>query len=201
MTGDMEKEWLVESGEFSFVTTLHYPLSTNKRKEFSFCIQGRAAVSRLFDITSRVLEAVIAGAKLRHQVIVNNIANVDTPGFQSADLEFEKAFRAYLSPPETAPSQTFEEHIERLSNKELSIAVRLLDAKETPPNPSFGIARDRLNAKIVLEAYDQPRLDGNTVDIDREMAKLSKNTLLHNTYVELLNRKYRMLKTAITGSA
>lgn len=144
-------------------------------------------MSSLFDVTSRVLETAIEGTTLRHQIIVNNIANVDTPGFQSADLDFQQALKAQLPPPEKKSPQTFEERVARLATKIVTPSVRERGAPNGP------------QAKIVSEAYDQPRLDGNTVDIDREMAKHAQNTLFHNAYLELLNRKYRMLKTAING--
>ena len=40
-------------------------------------------MANLSDITSKSLEVAIEGTKLRHQLIVNNIANGDTPNFQS----------------------------------------------------------------------------------------------------------------------
>lgn len=36
-------------------------------------------------------------AALRHQVIANNIANVDTPYFKASDVSFEEKLRAALS--------------------------------------------------------------------------------------------------------
>lgn len=148
-------------------------------------------MARLFDATSQILEAALDGTKFRHQIIANNLANVDTPGFQSLDLQFQQALKAQLHPPDKNPPQTFEERIERLATKTFKVAVRLSHEKGPPS--------DRPRAKIVSEASDQPRLDGNTVDIDREMVKHIENTLFHNAYIELLNRKYRMLKTAISG--
>ena len=148
-------------------------------------------MSRLFDTTSRVLQFAIEGTKLRHQSIVNNLANVDTPGFQSQDIEFQQALKEELSPPVKHSPRTFEERVERLANKEFNIAVRLSHEKKLPSNEP--------RAKVIHEAYEHPRLDANTVDIDREMAKHIENTFFHNAYLELLNRKFRMLKGAISG--
>ncbi|MFB3041662.1 MAG: flagellar basal body rod protein FlgB [Candidatus Poribacteria bacterium] len=143
-------------------------------------------MSRLFDTTLRVLEIGIEGRKLKHQIIVNNLANVDTPGFQSSDLKFEEALGKELQSPNPNPPRNFEERIERLANKKFQVGIK----NRVPSN--------QLKATIVAEAHDQPRLDGNTVDIDREMNKLTKNTLLHNAYIELLNRKFSLLKIAIS---
>ena len=41
--------------------------------------------------------------------------------------------------------------------------------------------------KLVLNvdlSSHQPRIDGNTVNIDQELSKLSQNTILHNTYLQ-----------------
>lgn len=43
------------------------------------------------------------------------------------------------------------------------------------------------------------RADGNNVDIDREMGQLSKNTLIYQTYSQLLASKLSMMRSAVTG--
>ena len=41
--------------------------------------------------------------------------------------------------------------------------------------------------------------DGNTVDVDQEMSKLSKNQILYRATIELVNRKVGTLKYAISA--
>jgi len=43
------------------------------------------------------------------------------------------------------------------------------------------------------------RKDGNTVDLDREMAKLSENNLMYNALAQIISRKFAGLKDAIKG--
>lgn len=43
------------------------------------------------------------------------------------------------------------------------------------------------------------RLDGNNVDIDREMGRLTKNSLVHNAYTQILASKVRQMQSAISG--
>ena len=45
-----------------------------------------------------------------------------------------------------------------------------------------------------------PRIDRNTVSIDQELTKLSQNAIFHNASLQLLNSKYRILKSAISSS-
>ena len=89
------------------------------------------------------------------------------------------------------PPKTFEERVQHLATREFKIGVQLSHEQKGLSNTP--------QARVVSEAYDQPRLDGNTVDIDREIMKEIENTFFHNAYIELLNRKHRILKTAING--
>ena len=43
------------------------------------------------------------------------------------------------------------------------------------------------------------RLDGNNVDIDRELGRSQKNALLHNAYVRILSTKINTMRSAISG--
>ena len=117
----------------------------------------------LFDKTSEGLVAATHYAGLRHKIIANNIANVDTPGYKALDI----SFREQLS-----------DLIERDSRA----------GHFRPPTLMF--ARD-LQSLI-------PRMDRNTVSIDQELAKLSQNAIFHNVCLQLLNSKYRILKSALS---
>lgn len=41
------------------------------------------------DVTSTTLEKCLDGLSVRHKVIADNIANVETPGFKRSDVSFE----------------------------------------------------------------------------------------------------------------
>ena len=43
------------------------------------------------------------------------------------------------------------------------------------------------------------RSDGNNVDIDLEMGRLTKNELLYETYTQILSHKLSTMRSAITG--
>jgi flagellar basal-body rod protein FlgB len=47
----------------------------------------------LFDESSRLLSQMIQAASLRHQVLSQNIANIDTPGYQAMDVSFSEELR------------------------------------------------------------------------------------------------------------
>ena len=45
----------------------------------------------LFDTTEIALEKALAGSAQRQQLLANNLANADTPGFKRSDLDFHTA--------------------------------------------------------------------------------------------------------------
>jgi flagellar basal-body rod protein FlgB len=51
----------------------------------------------LFDTTQLALERAIGGAAQRHQALAANLANVNTPGYQRVDVDFQSALRGALA--------------------------------------------------------------------------------------------------------
>ena len=72
--------------------------------------------------------------------------------------------------------------------------------KQKPGSGSVPLPPPTLVLDADLSSH-KPRIDGNTVNIDQELAKLSQNTILHNTYLQLLNSRFRILNSAIYGYA
>jgi flagellar basal-body rod protein FlgB len=54
----------------------------------------------LFDTTQLGLERAISGAGLRQATIADNIANVNTPGYQRKDVDFHTTLQAALEADE-----------------------------------------------------------------------------------------------------
>jgi flagellar basal-body rod protein FlgB len=48
----------------------------------------------LLDITQQALESAMSGAALRNTLLTNNLANVDTPGYQPQDVNFQSTLQA-----------------------------------------------------------------------------------------------------------
>lgn len=63
-------------------------------------------------LPTRVAEQALKAATLRHEVIANNIANVETPGFKRSRVDFEAQLAQALSqgrsPDSVRPSQVVE---------------------------------------------------------------------------------------------
>lgn len=118
----------------------------------------------------------------RHRAIVNNIANVSTPGYKVVDVpvaEFQEAFRRSLEARDDRPVPVFQ---------------FLGSAHIAPRADGNGLAADFVETPGEGGIL---RHDGNNVMIEQEMAKLSRNASYHNALVELLNQQFGLVQSAI----
>ena len=51
----------------------------------------------IIDKNMMLLEKAVAGSSLRHKAILNNIANVNTPGYKRIDVDFKTSLKSYLA--------------------------------------------------------------------------------------------------------
>jgi flagellar basal-body rod protein FlgB len=56
----------------------------------------------IFDNTQLALERAISGASMRHEVLANNLANAETPGFQRSDVDFHTTLAQAMKTGEAA---------------------------------------------------------------------------------------------------
>lgn len=104
-----------------------------------------------------ILSKTMDGLSLRHQVIADNIANVDTPGFKAKDARFED---------------------------ELSVAIARGKPESARP--------------VIYECQGKTGLDGNSVDIHMEAAKMAETTVLYATMSRLVSERFSLLRSVIT---
>lgn len=114
------------------------------------------------------LERLIYAANARHKVIASNIANADTPRFRAKDLDF----RAVVEDEAAALVTTTPMHI-KTSGVPGGVPSAMTDAASDP----WG--------------------DGNNVELDMEMAKMTENALLYEAGARLLSSKMRMFRNAL----
>ena len=115
-----------------------------------------------------------------HELILNNVANADTPNYKPFSMNVEEALQ------KDAPTA-------------VSTQLKQTDGQHLPGAP---IPED-LSATAALSA-DDPLLfrgDRNGVDIDREMTALAKNSLLYKASAQLVASKFSGLKHVITGGS
>ena len=133
----------------------------------------------LFDGTINIAERALDLRSRRHELLLSNIANADTPGYKAFDLMVEEAIeRQRPVPGQVAMRNTHPGHLP---------AARGNAAEAVRPRELH------LSTQVTL------RGDGNTVDMDREMSALAENQLHYKAVTQILASKFQRLKSVIQG--
>ncbi len=134
---------------------------------------------QIYDRTTALLGQMLQLQSERHRAVVSNLANQDTPGYKAVEVDFTQA----------------------LENATASEAGRLPVAVTHPRHIAIGGAPPDFPSGAVLSTITRSnRLDGNSVNAEMEMAKLSQNSLMYNATAEILSAKFRTIRSAIRGT-
>jgi flagellar basal-body rod protein FlgB len=131
------------------------------------------------DITSLdrsigLLEKVLELRQQNQQVIASNIANVDTPGYTPARLEFEARLKQALNSRSVQPKMTHPAHFQVSAAGVSDVTAKVI---QTPTADRIG--------------------DGNGVDLEQEMMSLAENQILYETATQLVSKKLGILKYVV----
>ena len=126
-----------------------------------------------FDNALGIHEDALNLRSQRAEVLANNLANADTPGFKARDIDFKSALNQASEQQGLAMQGSNPGHIgEHGGNDEAELLYR---------NPM------------------QPAIDGNTVDAQVEMANYTRNAMDFQASFQFLNGRFQGLMTAIRG--
>lgn len=114
----------------------------------------------------------------RQQLLSANIANANTPGYKAVDLDFSAAFKAAMSGQQTS-----------------GLALKTEQPRQLP-----GAVAPTGSDFIAYQAGNGVRLDGNSVDMNREQAEFQKNSIQYESDLTFLTGKIKTLTSAIVGS-
>ena len=123
---------------------------------------------KLNDKTTDLLQANLDRRGTVQNLISRNLANLDTPNYTGTGLEFEKQLRAAMEGGVLPPS------------------MARTNPRHLPLDPSRPFDKAEGEYK-----------DTGPVQLDVEMSKLAENNIMFNAMVQLLNKKFTLLKTAI----
>ena len=114
----------------------------------------------------------------RHEVIVSNLANADTPGYKAFDLMVTEA----------------------MADKVEGGAGLEMRSTHSGHLPSAPAAKGGLSPRMIqTKEINNLRGDGNTVDMDREMSNLAENQLMYRASARIVAKKFQGLKNVIKG--
>lgn len=129
--------------------------------------------------TQLLQRAAIFGEK-RHEVLVGNIANIDTPTYKTRDLDtagFQNALAAAI------------------------------EARRSPPVPGDYSTHPYLAEKARTNSLSDPILamprnitfqDANNRSIEQETSELTKNLMRQSFLIEVLSSQFRQLEAVVT---
>ncbi len=119
-------------------------------------------------------EKALDAAWLRNEVIAQNIANVDTPGYKRSTVSFEEYLDSASKKSGFNGNTTNSKHI------------------------NFGNSNDNAKIKITKDNKNlSTRLDENNVDVETEMASLAKNDIRYNALVQSISGSYQRIMNVI----
>jgi flagellar basal-body rod protein FlgB len=138
--------------------------------------------------TLNLLEQVAIFGERRHQVLVENLAHLDTVGYRTRDLpvaEFQEALREAIVSRNEARSPLADPWVDGE-----------MPAAEPPP---------RLPESLLQAVEAAPRnitfQDANNRSIEHEAMELSKNLMMQNFAVELMAAQMNLLQAVISERA
>lgn len=113
----------------------------------------------------------------RHQILASNIANADTPNYKARDIDFGSELKKAVEQGRAGGgglslTRTSERHLEG----------------QAAATPSQG---------LLYRVPDQPSLDGNTVDMDRERTQFADNAVRYQAALTIINSRIQGLKGAM----
>ncbi|MDH4121068.1 MAG: flagellar basal body rod protein FlgB [Deltaproteobacteria bacterium] len=130
----------------------------------------------LFDIRMTLLERSLDLRTKRNEILSSNIANQETPGYKARDLVFEKALGEALEAQTPGPMRVTD--------------PRHMDGRRPLP-------LEMVRGEVIQSANPNASLDGNTVDMEREMAKLAENQVAYAALTRMVSHKIGQLKLAM----
>ena len=109
----------------------------------------------------------------RAEILANNLANADTPGYKARDINFQAVLKGELS------------------------SSRSVGMERTHAGHLAGTGR--VDEELLYRNPTQPSIDGNTVDSQLEQALFARNSMNYNATFEFLNSKFKGMRGALRG--
>jgi flagellar basal-body rod protein FlgB len=125
----------------------------------------------------------------RQKVIAGNIANADTPGFAARDFDFRAALAEATGAREPVATSA--------TSRPVAPAVTHAGHLGGAAGSGHG---GRVDSTVLkYRATEQPSLDGNSVDLDRERANFADNAVRYEAGLRFINGSVRTMLSAIRG--
>jgi len=117
------------------------------------------------DSSLNIASKAMDGLSLRRNVISQNVANVDTPGYHALELNFESELKRSMS-----------------SSPKLSMKLT---------SPKHQLPKDQASGPYMakLRSGGTERADGNNVDIDQELVEMTETGIRYSALTTAVTKK------------
>jgi flagellar basal-body rod protein FlgB len=111
----------------------------------------------------------------RMEIISDNLANADTPGYKARDIDFRAAMA-------------------QAGSVDAGVKLATTNSGHIGADPAA-----QIDSSLKYRVPLAPSLDGNTVDTQQEQAAFADNTVRYQSTLTFLSSAFKGLMTAITG--
>ncbi|HEA51191.1 hypothetical protein LCGC14_2512010 [marine sediment metagenome] len=127
-----------------------------------------------FDKALGIHQHALEARVQRAEILANNMANADTPGFKARDLDFQAMMqKAQDSMSGFSMEKTQEGHMD--------------------------ISGGAGDSDLLYRVPNQPSVDGNTVDAQAEQTRFMRNAMDYQASFQFLNSKFAGMTKALKG--
>lgn len=127
-----------------------------------------------FDKALGIHQHALEARVKRAEVLANNMANADTPGFKARDMDFQAMM------------------------KQAQDSMSGFGMEKTNPG-HMDTSTGAGNADLLYRVPNQPSVDGNTVDAQAEQTRFMRNAMDYQASFQFLSSKFSGLTKALKG--
>ena len=113
----------------------------------------------------------------RSELITSNLANADTPGYKAVDIDFESALESANNGGD----------LKRTHGRHLAMDGSSLESQGTS------------DLSLKYRTPDQPRLDRNTVETDKERMAFTDNAIGYQATLNFLDGRIKSIVSTLRG--
>ncbi|GAB3630444.1 flagellar basal-body rod protein FlgB [Pandoraea terrae] len=139
------------------------------------------------DAALRFSQQALSMRAYRQEIISSNIANADTPGYKSRDVDFNSALtQAVERGTQLAQASESSVSLARTSSRHIS-------GRGVTTAPPMG------GPELLYRVPNQQSVDGNTVELDSERVNFADNAVHYETGLTVLSGQIKTMLAAITS--
>ncbi|WP_323752564.1 flagellar basal body rod protein FlgB [Marinobacter sp.] len=128
-----------------------------------------------FDSALGIHEQALQGRVKRAEVLANNLANADTPGYKARDVDFQAM-------------------MQQAQNEMSGVQVVTTHSAHLDTSGTGGG-----EGELLYRTPHQPSVDGNTVDAQQEQSRFMRNAMDYQASFQFLSSKFSGLTKALKG--